>query len=161
SDSQDGSPVADALASLLENRLIARQRSVKPGLEPRLDMLEVIRQYAGDRLAASGDERVVRDRHVRFICKFAEAIEPGLECPVSKEALEAAENDIGNTRAALSWCVDTGSAESGLQLAGTLKAFWFRRGLISEGARWLDKLGVQQAEVSPPVKAKALAAFGL
>jgi tetratricopeptide (TPR) repeat protein len=124
-------------------------------------MLEVIREYAAERLGASGEEEAIRQRHAEFVCEFAVAIEGRLAGPESQAGLRALGAELGNIRAAMAWCVGGGSVEIGLRMAGALRAFWFMRGLISEGARWIEQLGLDEAQASPPVRAKALTTLGL
>src|SRR5262249_29051135 len=91
---------------------------------------------------------------------FAEVMEGSLIGPESKDGLDSVQADLGNIRAALSYCIGSGSLEIGIRLAGALRTFWFRRGLMSEGARWLDRLVGTGSETPAPVRARALAALG-
>jgi non-specific serine/threonine protein kinase len=111
--------------------------------EPRLAMLELIREYALERLAASGEETAVRARHARYFTAFAEAAEAPLRTAAQGVWLERFEQDHANLRLALEWLAaqtsagDEAAAESGLRLAGALWWFWHLRGHNAEGRAWL------------------------
>jgi DNA-binding CsgD family transcriptional regulator/Tfp pilus assembly protein PilF len=63
-------------------------------------------------------------------------------------------------RAALGWSLGR-KDELGLRLAGALSRFWYIRGYLSEGRRWLEEgLAVRNGTVLSPERAKALAGAG-
>jgi len=94
--------------------------------EPRLSMLETIREFALERLAEAGELDDARRRHAEVILALAEALEPRLAS--SSEALDAMTHDHDNVRAAVSWSIETGEAETGLRLGYAAWRFWQRRG---------------------------------
>ena len=104
--------ILKAVESLLRNNLLTTERA--GGDEPRLGMLESIREYALERLAARGDEEEIRRRHAGFYLELAEAAEPGLLGPKQREWLERLDAERDNVRAALDWALDAGEAEVGL-----------------------------------------------
>ena len=101
--------VVEGIESLLRNNLLTTGRS--GGDEPRLGMLETIREYALERLAARGDGESVRRRHAEYCLVLAEAAEPGLLGPDQREWLERLDAERDNIRAALTWAL--GSRRSG------------------------------------------------
>jgi DNA-binding CsgD family transcriptional regulator/tetratricopeptide (TPR) repeat protein len=63
-------------------------------------------------------------------------------------------------RAALSWALERGD-ELVLRLGGALSRFWYARGYLSEGRRWLEEgLFVVGGAAPAPVRAKALGEAG-
>ena len=52
--------------------------------EPRFGMLETIREYGLEQLAASGEAEAIRRRHADFFLALAEALEPALQGPTSR-----------------------------------------------------------------------------
>jgi ATP/maltotriose-dependent transcriptional regulator MalT len=147
--------VLELVASLVDKNLL---RQVEwTGGEPRLFMLETIREYALERLAESGEEETVREAHANYYLALAEEAEPMLTMAEQGEWLEKLEAEHGNLRAALSWSLERG--ETGLRLAGALWRFWYLRGHLSEGRRWLEEmLAVSGGEMS--LRAKVLGGAG-
>ena len=127
----------------------------------RYAMLEPIRQYARERLDESKDAGAVRRRHAAFCLALAEAAEPELQKAQQGAWLERLETEHGNLRGALSWAFESGEIELALRLAGALATFWYRRGDVHEGRRWLEAvLNTEGNAPSTASRAKALSWAG-
>jgi len=136
-------PVLDGLASLVDKSLLRQED--EPGTatttgEPRFLMLQTVLEYARERLEASGELEVVRRRHAAYYLALAEQAEPQLYRSEQRAWQERLDTEHDNLRAALWWSVVGGEAEYGLRLGGALWRFWWVRGYLSEGRRWLDEL---------------------
>jgi predicted ATPase/class 3 adenylate cyclase len=168
----------ETLAHLAEKSLIEVEESLEAA-EGRYRLLETIRQYARDKLVASGEAERVRDRHLEYFVQFAEQAEPHLRGAEQLTWLGRVEREHDNLRTALAWALEGGKRENALRLAGALYYFWELRGYWSEGQKWLDDAlalsarqqsgGVVEGEVGessiPPrgeaaLRAKALYAAG-
>jgi non-specific serine/threonine protein kinase len=150
--------VLDGIAQLVDNSLI-RQDEGADG-EPRFRMLETIREYALDRLAASGELESSRDLHLKRYLQLAETAEPELTRAGQSAWLERLTEENDNIRAALAWSFESGKLDLGLQLAGALVRFWSIRGLMTEGRRWLSDALEASTGVQPVVLSKAYYAAG-
>jgi predicted ATPase len=132
--------------------------------EPRLSMLETIRAYGLERLAASGEEAQVWRCHATYYLALAEQAEPALLGPEQVTWLARLERERDNLRAALSWAWESGETEVGLRIAGALWRFWHLHGYVSEGRGWLDALLERDAaegnRAPQAVRAKALRSAG-
>ena len=130
--------------------------------EGRYGMLETIREYAAEQLHALRDGDDVRQRHAEYFCALAEHAEGelahGIDDPV---ALDRLESEHDNLRAALGWVHATGQSEVELRFATALKLFWWVRGHLAEGRRWLEGALERSEEQPPALRAKALAAAGV
>ena len=126
----------EVIESLADQSLLRRQQDQNG--EPRLSMLETIREFALERLGEAGDLDDARRRHAEVILSVVETLEPRLAS--STEALDAMTNDHDNLRAALSWSIDAGDAETGLRLGYAAWRFWQRRGHFREARSWFDRL---------------------
>ena len=73
----------------------------QPDGEPRFRMLETIREYGLEQLAASEEEEATRRAHAAYYLELAEAAKPQLFGPEQVRWLESLERDHDNLRAAL------------------------------------------------------------
>jgi DNA-binding NarL/FixJ family response regulator len=101
-------------------------------------MLEPVREYGLERLAASGEEASVRDAHADWCLSFAARAEPELAGPDQHAWFDRLQAEHPNMRVALGWLQQHGDGERGLQLASTLSWFWSSRGYLREARKWLE-----------------------
>jgi non-specific serine/threonine protein kinase len=106
--------------------------------EVRYRLLESVRQYGLERLAAAGTATAVRDRHLAWYLALAEEAEPQLTGPEQVAWLRHLETEHDNLRAALRLAMERGRASPALHVAGALWRFWSARGHLSEGRHWLE-----------------------
>ena len=121
-----------SLASLLEKSLVRSTPS--PG-EPRFSMLETIREYALGRLSDAEEIESVRDRHAAYFATLAEGLEPALH---TAPALDEAEREHDNVRAALTHALSRRDATLALRLCSFAR-LWYVRGYLIEGREWIEK----------------------
>jgi predicted ATPase/class 3 adenylate cyclase len=154
--------VLDGLESLLEHSLV--QRVTSGGDELRFDMLETIREYARERLDASGATAELARRHARCFLELTQAAEPHLTGPQADRSLETLRVETDNLRSALRWATDRGdppSVETGLRMAASLWRFWQQTGALREARQWLEDLLARATDASTrSARAKALIAAG-
>ncbi|MCC6628694.1 MAG: hypothetical protein IT340_14990, partial [Chloroflexi bacterium] len=150
--------VLDGLARLVDQSLV--QVDAGGGEQARYRLLETVRQYAGERLAASGEAAAVRERHAAWCLALAERAEPALHGPDVARWLACLETEHDNLRAALEWYLTTpAGGEAGLRLAGALGWFWAARRSFSEGRGWLERL-LDLTSAPTPWRVQALLAVG-
>jgi predicted ATPase/DNA-binding SARP family transcriptional activator len=139
----------DGVATLLDDSLLERDG-------PRFKMLETIREYALEQLAAGQEADHVRRRHAQHFLKLAESD------PVPEQAAWLARMDAerDNFREALAWSLDTREASLGLRLAAALWEFWWVRGYLAEGRGWLHEALTRGRSAAPELRARALHAAG-
>ena len=151
--------------SLLDKNLLQHVEVVND--EPRLKMLETIREYSLECLEAEGELAAGRLSHANYYLAFVEEAEPELRRSQQALWLERLEREQENLRAALSWLIEqTDSAEQlekALRLSSVLWRFWYVRGYFTEGRQWLKRTltASKNVEVPVSVRAKALHAAGL
>jgi predicted ATPase/class 3 adenylate cyclase len=133
----------DTLQSLVDKSLLRHTGE-------RFSMLETIRAYAWERLAASGEEPDLRRRHTHCALELAEATWRGI---LEDQAVVLAriDADLDNMRAALEWARDSRAEEVLLRLTAVLGFFWLRRGYYHEADTWIA-LALERA--SSPVTAR-------
>ncbi|MHB9849074.1 ATP-binding protein [Streptomyces krungchingensis] len=125
----------------------------------RYRMLETIREYGWERLAASDEHTALRTRHQEFFGEMAERIAATWYGPGQEEALARFRADHGNLAAALDWSISTGQAQQALSLVAALRYHWCADGFLSEGRRWLDR-ALDLPGPPPPERPTALWAVG-
>ena len=135
--SEIGGDLLDVLSALVEHSLV-RQSEVEG--EPRFRMLVTIREYALERLAASGEQAEIRRRHSRTYLELAEGARPHLQSADQKRWLDLLEQEHDNFRAALESSIADGRAEDACRLAFALWRFWQFRGHLMEGAQWCKRI---------------------
>jgi tetratricopeptide (TPR) repeat protein len=134
-DALPGDAVLDLLSQLVEKSLVI---SV-PGEGAdghRYRLLETVRLYAAARLneALAAGEPAVRDRHLAFYLALAEEARTHLGGPDQGAWLARLDAERDNLLAAQAHAAGApDGAESGLRLAGALRAYWTNRGLLTLG----------------------------
>lgn len=153
--------VLDGVTSLLNKSLL--QQTAQEGEEARLVMLETIREYGLECLAASGELKATRQGYAAYYLKLAEETEPKLKGVQQVLWMERLEQEHDNLRAALRWLVEQEEIEMALRLCGALYQFWTTHGHWSEGRQWLESIlsGSSGETVSLVVRAKALTGAGM
>ncbi|MFE7842805.1 ATP-binding protein [Streptomyces sp. NPDC057474] len=143
----------DEVLDLLD-RLVVQSIVVPTEREglPRYQMLETIRQYGRDRLAESGQEQRMLQRHHAFYLALAERIADGWAGPGQQKSLARLSAEHANLRAALD---RGGDPQAVLALAAALRFHWCEGGFLGEGRRWLDHALAAAPEPSP-ARARAL-----
>jgi predicted ATPase/serine/threonine protein kinase len=146
----------DGMASLVDKSLAQK---VEPAQgESRFVMLQTIREYALEKLEASGEQALTKRAHAAYCLVLAEeeAIEQGTAEGTEWSEGFAREHD--NFRAGLEWLTETGDADWGLRLGTALFRFWEIREYFAEGRDQLNKL-LKLAGAAGPTKARARALF--
>jgi non-specific serine/threonine protein kinase len=131
-----GAPVLDGLAELVDQSLL---RPVQSASGPRYAMLETIREYAAERLAASPEAACIRDAHAAAFSELVLAGGPPRAGVAEKEWLERLDTEHNNIRAAISWYRER-DVPAALELAGAMSVFWSLRGHYTEGRQRLGEL---------------------
>ena len=135
--------ILDGVTALADASLLSRT----DGAAPRVVMLEMIHEYARERLDALGE--LAPQRRARALYYAADVEASRSEFKARQKAwLERWELEHDNARAALRWALESGEVEVGLRLAGVLWPFWYLRGYVTEGRRWLEGLLERPGTVS-------------
>jgi predicted ATPase/DNA-binding CsgD family transcriptional regulator len=149
-------------AASLARKNLLRLEQPAGAAEPRLRLLEMVREYAGEQLVRAGEEEALAERHCAWCVAMAEQAAASIRGPEQRTWLERLEAEHDNLRAALSWCQrEPARGELGLRLAGALGWFWRLRGHMTEGRRWLDAALGRRAGMLDASRARALNGAGL
>jgi predicted ATPase/DNA-binding CsgD family transcriptional regulator len=151
----------EGIASLLDKSLI--QQTEREGEEPRLVMLETLREFGLECLQRQEELQAARRAHARYFLKLAEQAEPHLFGSEQLQWLDRLERELDNLRAALQAGVVEGAEEreEALRLGAALRIFWAGRGHLREGRNALERLLAGAGSTAAPVRLKALNTLGV
>src|SRR6266403_1618819 len=150
----------NAMASMVDKSL-AQQVELANG-ESRFAMLETIREYALEKLAASVEEALTKRAHAAYCLVLAEEEATEQSGAEGAEWLERFALEHDNFRASLEWLTETGDAEWGLRLGAALFRFWEIREYFAEGrGRWGRLLQLTGAAAPTKARTRALFAAGV
>jgi predicted ATPase/class 3 adenylate cyclase len=153
--------VLDAVARLVDKSLLRQVAEIDS--EPRLLMLETIREYGLERLEASGEAEAMRRQHATFFLQQALESFPKMHSAEQSTWFKRLEADHDNLRAALRWMLERREVQMGLLLAGVLSTnFWLGCNHEREGRSWCERVLAQPgAQARTVARAKALRGLGL
>ncbi len=130
--------------------------------EPRFTMLETIREYAHEQLAARDELATMQREYAAYFIALVESAEPYLRGANQLEWIAHLEAEYLNIRAVLTWCFgDAGDPALGLQLVGALGWFWWVRNHYTEGWHWLTIALNRDLPLVPSLRARALVTASL
>ncbi|HEV2656856.1 MAG TPA: AAA family ATPase, partial [Ktedonobacteraceae bacterium] len=154
------SDVISRVSSLLDHSLVYRAK--REGEEPRLAMLETVREYALDCLEENGEIEDIRRTHALYYLTLAEEISPHVRRGGQQlRWLRILTEEQENLRAALGFLVEHREGELAVQLSGALWWYWVNRGYFSEGRSFLAaSLGLPHEGKRTRARARALCGAG-
>lgn len=148
----------DLLASLVAKSLVVADTNTAPA---RYRLLETVREYARDRLAATGEGWNAVHRDAAWCLALAEEAERHLTGPDQVDWLDRLDAELSNLHSTLRWAFEMPSNEIALRLTGALALYWRLRGWYRDGGIRLEEALRRSPESSPEVRAKALWGYGL
>jgi predicted ATPase/class 3 adenylate cyclase len=132
----------DTLESLVVKSLVVRN-------DERFGMLEALKEYALERLDASGQGDRLRDRHARFFLDLAELGHPEAERGDQEKWARRLGAEHDNLRAALQHFSEKADAELEERLVAAVWKFWFDQGLWEESSRAIERALALSSLVTP------------
>jgi predicted ATPase/DNA-binding CsgD family transcriptional regulator len=150
--------VLEGLESLLNKSLLGQEVGLDG--EPRFIMLEMIHEYARERLQESGEAKDIQRQHAEYFLSLAERAAPEMRRAGYAYWSRRLKDEHNNFRAALAWSLGIGDAELGLKLARTLRDYWYYGGHSAEGLTWIQRALERAEKPQLIVRAQALNAAG-
>ncbi len=148
--------VLDGVASLIDKSLLQQIEQA----EPRIVMLETIRDYGREALAAAEEAEVTHQAHAAYYQALAEAAEQAWNGPQQAMWFGRLEQEHDNLRAAMNWLLEQGEAEMALRLGTALWWFWYAQEHLHEGWNVLERALERSEGMAAPLRARALLATG-
>jgi predicted ATPase/DNA-binding CsgD family transcriptional regulator len=153
-----GAAVITLLPSLVDKSLL----STVGGGNRRYRLLETIRAYAAERLAASGALPAARDRHAAHYIALAEHADHRLKTSDQRIWIDRLAAEQPNLRASLAHSIDAGDIESAWRTVAALERFWDVSGQRREAHEWIQRtLALGDAPATPPAVAGLAAASSI
>jgi len=122
---------------LLDASLIER-RSDGPG-QPRLGLLETVREYALERLEERGEAATARQSHAQFFLETVGTASKALESEEQLSWMRLMEDEEANLREAVEWWLTAGDGAKAAEMVLGLAPFWEQRVLLAEGRSWIER----------------------
>ena len=154
-----GEGAIDRLTALVDQSLVSRTDGSSG--EPRFFLLELIREFASEKLVESGELAAARKAHLAAFIELAERAEPKLTGPDQSAWSAALKDDHDNMREALAQVEPGTEAEQALRLGAALWRFWVMQGHLREGhARLGSALALSGAGTLSEARARVLHGLG-
>jgi predicted ATPase/transcriptional regulator with XRE-family HTH domain len=150
--------LASALRALVEKSLL--QRSIVRPTEPRMSMLQTVREYALERLEETSEAQAVYRSCAQYFVDLAETAERALVGPEQGDWVARLDAERDNIRSMLAWERLTNEGELGLRLASAMWRYWTRQGYLREGLEWSRSLLSLPSAAACPPRLRARARLG-
>ena len=153
-------PVLNDVDSLIDKSLA--QQTEQEGEEPRLVMLETVREYGQECLRENREEESCHRAHAQYYLTLAEMAELHLHEAQQFIWLKRLNREQENFRAALQWFIKHTESEHALRLSGALSWYWYMRGYWGECLSWLlTALQLSNTEDHTVARARVLGWAGI
>jgi predicted ATPase/DNA-binding XRE family transcriptional regulator/predicted negative regulator of RcsB-dependent stress response len=155
------------LTTLIDQNLVRQELAGQA--QPRVIMLEMIREYALVQLEELGEREPIEQAHTAYFLALAEDTHDQAiwlnRMAITRwdglaSWLDLMEADHDNMRAALRWALASDPANTGLRLCRALWWFWEAHGHWSEGLRWSEGMLEAAADSSPYLRMQVLSCIG-
>jgi predicted ATPase/class 3 adenylate cyclase len=152
--------ILEALEALVDRSLLRQEEQA--GGRIRYWMLQTLREYGLECLAAEGEIEQVREAHALYYLGWAQEAAANLAGAEQAQWLDDLEQAYGNLRAALKWLLEHArtSTEKAIRLCVALLEFWKIRGYFTEGRAFLEQTLAASEGISAQMRAEALSGAG-
>jgi predicted ATPase/class 3 adenylate cyclase len=129
--------------------------------EPQFGRHAFVREYAWERLDASGERADMELRHAAVFRELATDAGRQLTEAGAERRLDQLDHAIHDLRQAMTWALDSGQVEDGLLIIGSAWRWWQIRAHLREGREWAARLLAHPAAQRDTVgRLEALSAAG-
>lgn len=153
-DPSDADPdVLENLAALVDSSLVGQHDSDD---RPRFSMQAIVREYAREQLAGSGEQLATRDAHARYFLALGDDAEDDLRGAGQRRWMQRLGDERDNLRAAERFLLDGRDWDRAARLAFSLYLYWWVTGLLGEVRTWMEEALTSGDELDPHTRAVAL-----
>jgi non-specific serine/threonine protein kinase len=148
----------ETISSLVEASLVSASEDVSG--YSRYRMLDTIRQFAGEALAASGESERTRHWHAAYFLDLVERVAPPPFEAGDADLLQRLDSEQDNIRAAMGWFDQIGDGARLMRMAAAMYDVWYYRGQLEEGRTWMRR-ALECAPAGAPILQRAWLTKGL
>jgi predicted ATPase len=146
------------LVSALVEKSLVFPRNV-PNAEPRLRMIETVREYAEDRLEQSGGADQTRRRMGLYYAGLGEQAATGLIGSEHTLWLSRIDPEVDNIRAAIAWATERDEFDLCLAIMVPFWTYWWTRGYVPELRPVAERIPGLDPPLQPAARALLLMAL--
>jgi predicted ATPase/DNA-binding SARP family transcriptional activator len=146
--------LARLVAALVDKSLLTQQSG-------RYRMLETLRVYGNEQLAARGELERARNRHAALIAEVTDTLRETFDGNRSGDGSRLRDSMREEFRAAMAWAVARDDATTAMRIAGVSSTYWTTRGPYAVGPHWLNRALNVPGAAPPAVRARALSGMVL
>jgi len=129
--------VLETVAALREHHLV--QVVDDAAGEPRILLLETLREYAMEQLAATDEADAVHAAHAAYYLALAQAAGDAFDGAEVGAWMRLLTCEHENLQGALAWALQRRDAACAVQLASATSGYWNLSGQARAGLRWLEE----------------------
>ena len=141
------------ISGLIEQSLVSLTGQ---GVEARYGMLDVIQEYAAERLLEAAEMDSTVRRQALYHLELAEEGEAKLVRASQEEWYRRLDAERGNLRRAIAWALRQTDNVSALRFTVALWRYWRYSGEFAEGRRWSEAALAMHGAAPASLRAKAL-----
>jgi predicted ATPase len=146
----DGSAALGSLSALVEKSLVAPTAAAS---ETRVRVLQVIAEYAAERLAVRADADGIHAAHAAYYLELARAAYAGLRGSEQRGWKEVLDAEIENVRRALAYLAGAGRLDDAAEIVWSVWVHWLT-GHFLEGRKLVEELLAAPGELSERARAR-------
>lgn len=141
------------VSSLVDQSLVVL---VANQTEARYDMLDVIREYAAERLLEAGEAELTARRHALHHLELAEEGVANMVGAGQEDWSRLLDLERGNLRSAIAWSIEHADNVLALRFTVALWRYWRHSGEFAEGRRWSEAALAMPGMAPASLRAQAL-----
>lgn len=109
-------------------------------LDPRLSLLETVRQYAEDQAIAAGEWDNLQVQHLAWVVEGSTLAGVAYYTPQQTRWVKRIELELGNVRRALEWAIAHQEFAAACSIVININLYMEHRGLFREGLEWASRV---------------------
>jgi excisionase family DNA binding protein len=151
-------PVIDLLADLIDHGLLLRETG--PDGMRRFRMLETIREFGLEQLAATGEEADARARHAEYFVALSRGLRPLASTQATQAPFDTLAAEYANLLETLAWLDAQGPAPDFVALVADLCEYWYTSSFSREADAWVARAMQVLDHASPLDRGRLLVGHG-